>query len=110
MSSGLAFDPADPAALYAECDWEPMNRNHGERWDRFAGFLAEHGLPQVYDDGGDRGHAFDSRLAATDLPVDKIARRCGAGSGDGLAKIFRKRLSISPTEYRLAGRRKAAED
>jgi transcriptional regulator GlxA family with amidase domain len=49
-------------------------------------------------------------LAATDLPVDKIARRCGAGSGDGLAKIFRKRLSISPTEYRLAGRRKAAEE
>jgi transcriptional regulator GlxA family with amidase domain len=45
-------------------------------------------------------------LAATDLPVDKIARRCGAGSGDGLAKIFRKRLSISPTEYRMAGRRK----
>jgi transcriptional regulator GlxA family with amidase domain len=49
-------------------------------------------------------------LAATDLPVDKIARRCGAGSGDGLAKIFRKRLSISPTEYRLAGRRKAADE
>ncbi|KND60137.1 Transcriptional regulator containing an amidase domain and an AraC-type DNA-binding HTH domain [Candidatus Burkholderia verschuerenii] len=46
-------------------------------------------------------------LAATDLPVDKIARRCGAGSGDGLAKIFRKRLSISPTEYRMAGRRKS---
>ncbi len=45
-------------------------------------------------------------LAATDLPVDKIARRCGTGSGDGLAKIFRKRLSISPTEYRMAGRRK----
>jgi len=48
-------------------------------------------------------------LAATDLPVDKIARRCGAGSGDGLAKIFRKRLSISPTEYRLAGRRKQGD-
>ncbi|SAK70634.1 AraC family transcriptional regulator [Caballeronia hypogeia] len=45
-------------------------------------------------------------LAATDLPVDKIARRCGAGSGDGLAKIFRKRLSISPTEYRRADRHK----
>ncbi|MDR5831941.1 helix-turn-helix domain-containing protein [Caballeronia sp. LP006] len=49
-------------------------------------------------------------LAGTDLPVDKIARRCGAGSGDGLAKIFRKRLSISPTEYRMAGRRKQAAD
>ncbi|SAK76300.1 AraC family transcriptional regulator [Caballeronia temeraria] len=48
-------------------------------------------------------------LAATDLPIDKIARRCGAGSGDGLAKIFRKRLSISPTEYRMAGRRKQSD-
>ncbi|HLX02271.1 MAG TPA: helix-turn-helix domain-containing protein [Trinickia sp.] len=46
-------------------------------------------------------------LVATDLPVDKIARRCGVGSGDGLAKIFRKRLSISPTEYRIAGRRRS---
>lgn len=43
-------------------------------------------------------------LVSTDLPVDKIARRCGVGSGDGLAKIFRKRLSISPTEYRIAER------
>jgi len=49
-------------------------------------------------------------LTATDLPVDKIARRCGAGSGDGLAKIFRKRLSISPTEYRIAGRRKQDDE
>ncbi|RDU95980.1 helix-turn-helix domain-containing protein [Trinickia dinghuensis] len=48
-----------------------------------------------------------SLLVGTDLPVDKIARRCGVGSGDGLAKMFRKRLSISPTEYRLAERRRA---
>lgn len=46
-------------------------------------------------------------LVATDLPVDKIARRCGVSSGDGLAKIFRKRLSVSPTEYRVAERRRA---
>jgi transcriptional regulator GlxA family with amidase domain len=46
-------------------------------------------------------------LVATDLPVDKIARRCGVSSGDGLAKIFRKRLSISPTEYRVTERRRA---
>ncbi|MGV2291372.1 helix-turn-helix domain-containing protein [Trinickia sp. YCB016] len=49
-------------------------------------------------------------LVATDLPVDKIARRCGVGSGDGLAKIFRKRLSISPTEYRIAGRRRSDDN
>lgn len=48
-------------------------------------------------------------LVATDLPVDKIARRCGVGSGDGLAKMFRKRLSISPTEYRLTERRRARQ-
>ncbi|WP_240324603.1 helix-turn-helix domain-containing protein [Trinickia diaoshuihuensis] len=48
-------------------------------------------------------------LAGTDLPVDKIARRCGVGSGDGLAKMFRKRLSISPTEYRMAERRRAGQ-
>ncbi|CAB3758260.1 GlxA family transcriptional regulator [Paraburkholderia solisilvae] len=44
-------------------------------------------------------------LAGTELPVDKIARRSGMGNGDHLAKIFRKRWSISPTEYRLRNRR-----
>jgi transcriptional regulator GlxA family with amidase domain len=43
-------------------------------------------------------------LVETDLPVDKIARRCGMGNGDRLAKIFRKRLGASPTEYRSNGR------
>ncbi len=43
-------------------------------------------------------------LVETDLPIDGIARRCGVSSGDGLAKIFRKRLSISPTDYRAAHR------
>ena len=59
---------ADPAALYAECDWEPMNAGHGGRWDRFAAFLAEHGLEHVYDAGNDRGAAFDAKLAGTELP------------------------------------------
>jgi len=39
-------------------------------------------------------------LAETELPVDKVARRSGMGNGDRLAKIFRKRLSLSPTEFR----------
>jgi|SRR5579864_5848094 len=43
-------------------------------------------------------------LMETDLPVDKIARRCGMGNGDRLAKIFRKRFGSSPTEYRGGGR------
>ncbi|MCO4883534.1 helix-turn-helix domain-containing protein, partial [Paraburkholderia caribensis] len=32
-------------------------------------------------------------LVQTRLPIDKIARRCGIGSGGHLAKLFRKHLS-----------------
>lgn len=39
-------------------------------------------------------------LAESDLPIDKVARRCGIDGGERIAKIFRKRLNISPTEYR----------
>jgi transcriptional regulator GlxA family with amidase domain len=43
-------------------------------------------------------------LTDTELPVDKIARRSGTGNGDRLAKIFRKRMALSPTEYRARSR------
>jgi len=39
-------------------------------------------------------------LISSDLPVDKIARRCGLTSGECLARLFRQVLDISPTEYR----------
>ncbi|RKF51026.1 GlxA family transcriptional regulator [Paraburkholderia fungorum] len=41
-------------------------------------------------------------LVESRLPVDKIARRCGIGSGGQLAKLFRKYLSTTPTDYRLS--------
>lgn len=44
-------------------------------------------------------------LTETDLPVEKIARRCGVGGGDRLGKIFRKIFRQSPTEYRQGSRR-----
>ncbi|MEM5383449.1 helix-turn-helix domain-containing protein [Paraburkholderia phymatum] len=40
-------------------------------------------------------------LIESQLPVDKIARRCGMTCGTRLAKIFRKRFGMPPTEYRL---------
>lgn len=40
-------------------------------------------------------------LATTNLHVDNIARCTGMRNGDRLAKMFRKRFAISPTEYRL---------
>lgn len=44
-------------------------------------------------------------LASTDLTIDEVARRCGIGSGDRLAKMFRHRLLVSPSEYRASMRR-----
>ncbi|MCI1046997.1 helix-turn-helix domain-containing protein, partial [Caballeronia zhejiangensis] len=41
-------------------------------------------------------------LVSTALPIDKIARRCSFSSGMALAKLFRKRMSVSPSEYRAA--------
>ncbi|RDK03841.1 GlxA family transcriptional regulator [Paraburkholderia lacunae] len=43
-------------------------------------------------------------LVETSLPVDKIARRCGIGTGGQLSKLFRKHLATTPTEYRANGR------
>ena len=47
-------------------------------------------------------------LKESDLPIDKIARRSGMGSGARLAKVFRKRLNMSPTAFRARARVEAA--
>lgn len=43
-------------------------------------------------------------LTYKNLPVDKVARHTGLGAGDRLAKLFRQRFAMSPTEYRIASR------
>jgi transcriptional regulator GlxA family with amidase domain len=39
-------------------------------------------------------------LTNTDLPVDKIARRCGMGDGNRLGRLFKERYGVSPTQFR----------
>lgn len=39
-------------------------------------------------------------LAQTSHSVDRIARRCGIGSGGALARLFRKHLGKTPSAYR----------
>jgi transcriptional regulator GlxA family with amidase domain len=39
-------------------------------------------------------------LTETDLPADKIARRCGLGSGGNLSRLFRAHLQTTPIKYR----------
>ncbi|WP_208626300.1 helix-turn-helix domain-containing protein [Paraburkholderia susongensis] len=41
-----------------------------------------------------------SMLKSTDLPVDKIARRCGMGDGNRLGRLFKERYGMSPTQFR----------
>jgi Polysaccharide pyruvyl transferase len=60
-------DDADALSLYAECDWNRLNKVHPDRWDTFASFLGDHRLTHVYDEGQDPSD-FDDRLAATEFP------------------------------------------
>jgi Polysaccharide pyruvyl transferase len=60
-------DDADVISLYAECDWNRLNKAHPDRWDSFASFLQDHRLTNVYDEGQDAS-AFEDRLAATEFP------------------------------------------
>ena len=60
-------DDADAISLYAESDWNRLNKAHPDRWDHFASFLKEHRLTHVYEEGQD-ANAFDDRLAATEYP------------------------------------------
>jgi transcriptional regulator GlxA family with amidase domain len=39
-------------------------------------------------------------LRTTNVPVDKIARRCGLGDGNRLGRLFKKRYGMSPTQFR----------
>ena len=57
----------DAAALYAEADWEPLNRGHAERWQTFSAFLARHRLSHVYEEG-QSAERFDAALAAASFP------------------------------------------
>jgi len=63
-------------------------------------FKAEFGItPQEYLTRL-RFDAICRMLVETQLPVDKIARRCGMGNGDRLGRLFHKRYGATPTAYR----------
>jgi len=39
-------------------------------------------------------------LVDTALPADSVARRCGLGNGERLARLFRRHFDTTPTEFR----------
>jgi transcriptional regulator GlxA family with amidase domain len=89
---GEAISIADAAKVAAM-----SNRNYLRR------FRSEFGVtPQQYL--MDTRFKFICRLLVeSDLPVEKIARRCGMGNGDRLGRHFCIRYGMSPTQYRAKG-------
>jgi hypothetical protein len=63
----------DAAELYAEADFQAFNDGLPGRFERFAAYLAAHGLRHVYEPGEDPTR-FDRRIAATRWPGD-VGRR-----------------------------------
>jgi LacI family transcriptional regulator len=43
-------------------------------------------------------------LATTDLPIPKVARASGFGTGEYLATLMRRTTGMTPLKYRAAAR------
>ncbi|WP_231949248.1 GlxA family transcriptional regulator [Herminiimonas arsenitoxidans] len=86
---------AEPINIINAANFVSMSeRNFQRQFKRETGWTPHEFLLHL------RLEAVRQQLTETDLPVDKIARRCGFLNGEHVSKLFRKHLSISPCEYR----------
>jgi transcriptional regulator GlxA family with amidase domain len=86
---------AEPINMISAANFVSMSeRNFQRQFKRETGWTPHEFLLHI------RLEAVRQQLAETDLPVEKIARRCGFMSGEHVAKLFRKHMSMSPCEYR----------
>ncbi|MFC7287583.1 GlxA family transcriptional regulator [Herminiimonas glaciei] len=86
---------AEPISIIDAANFVSMSeRNFQRQFKRETGWTPHEFLLHL------RLDAVRHQLSETDLPVDKIARRCGFLNGEHVSKLFRKHLLISPCEYR----------
>ncbi|MNR83723.1 HTH-type transcriptional regulator CdhR [compost metagenome] len=86
---------AEPISILDAANFVSMSeRNFQRQFKRETGWTPHEFLLHL------RLEAVRQQLTDTDLPVDKIARRCGFLNGEHVSKLFRKHLLISPCEYR----------
>ncbi|ABR89643.1 transcriptional regulator, AraC family [Janthinobacterium sp. Marseille] len=86
---------AEPVSILDAANFVSMSeRNFQRQFKRETGWTPHEFLLHL------RLEAVRQQLTETDLPVDKIARRCGFLNGEHVSKLFRKHLLISPCEYR----------
>ncbi|CAB3692708.1 AraC family transcriptional regulator [Paraburkholderia rhynchosiae] len=63
-------------------------------------FKQEFGMTPLEYLLGTRFEVVRTMLSSTNVPVGKIARRCGMGDGNRLGRLFKERYGMSPTEFR----------
>ncbi|MBQ1092296.1 polysaccharide pyruvyl transferase family protein [Streptomyces sp. B93] len=108
----LAGLPAetDPRELYETADFSALRKGHRERFERIVAFLDRNDLENTYSHG-DRGAAFDARLAALDLPPSMPV---WDGSDDGHMRYriarLRERLAASDAKLATTGAKLAAAE
>lgn len=94
-SRWLAEHLAEPISISDAANFVAMSERNFQRQFKYrSGWTPHEFLLHL------RLEAVRQQLVETDLPIDKIARRCGLLSGEHVAKLFRKHMSISPCEYR----------
>jgi len=69
----------DPAVLVQEADFGPLIGGHAARWQRFADYLARHGLDHVFAHPG-AAEAFEARVAMTPYPAPVRSPAPGYGA------------------------------
>jgi hypothetical protein len=104
MLSDVPAD-VDPAALYEGADFTGLLNGHKERFRRLTDFLDKNSLENTFSHG-DRGAAFDARLAALPLPPS-IGLWDGSDDGDLRYRFARLREGIDANRD-AANRRIAA--
>ena len=86
---------SEPISVAHAAEYAAMSKRNYQRR-----FKAEFGITPLEYLLRTRFEALCSMLVETELPIDKIARRCGMGDGNRLGRIFKERIGVSPTQYR----------
>ncbi|MEC5406139.1 helix-turn-helix domain-containing protein [Paraburkholderia sp. MPAMCS5] len=95
---------SNPISVAKAADCAAMSKRNYQRRFKF-----EFGMTPLEYLLRTRFEVVRAMLRNTDLPVDKIARRCGMGDGNRLGRLFKERYGMSPTQFRAQQRLEVAE-
>ncbi|MEQ7127627.1 polysaccharide pyruvyl transferase family protein [Actinopolymorpha sp. B11F2] len=90
----------DPRELYEHADFSAMLNGHGERFERVVAFLDRNNLQNTYTHG-DKGAAFDAKMASLELPASMPAWD-GSNDANMRYRISRLRELIIASDIKAA--------